>query len=166
MSAHAAPVRHASMDMFAAAMMIFLTLVWGVNSVAGKIAVEGFDPMFLSFLRAVLAGGAILVWCRYKGIDVFARDGSLLSGSLVGLLFGVEFALIYWGLDLTSASRANLMTNTMPLHIEILYNEYNQVGAFATASLLALLALVTLVAKTALDWRNPEGKAAQRKQAA
>lgn len=115
MSPHAAPVRHASMDMFAAATMIFLTLVWGVNSVAGKIAVEGFDPMFLSFLRAVLAGGAILFWCKYKGIDVFARDGSLLSGSLVGLLFGVEFALIYWGLDLTSASRANLMTNTMPL---------------------------------------------------
>ena len=55
------------------------------------------------------------------------------------------------------------MTNTMPLHIEILYNEYDQVGAFATASLLALLALVTLIAKTALDWRNPEARAARRK---
>ena len=44
-------------------------------------------------------------------------------------------------------------TNTMPLHVEILYNEYNFVGAFAVASLLALLALVTLVAKTVLEWR-------------
>jgi sulfate transport system permease protein len=42
-------------------------------------------------------------------------------------------------------------TNTMPLHIEILYNEYQFAGAFAVASLLALLALVTLVAKTALE---------------
>lgn len=44
-------------------------------------------------------------------------------------------------------------TNTLPLHVEILYNEYNQVGAFASASILALLALVTLVAKTTVEWR-------------
>ena len=45
------------------------------------------------------------------------------------------------------------LTNTMPLHIEILYNEYNFVGAFAVASLLAGLALFTLLAKTFLEWR-------------
>ncbi len=45
------------------------------------------------------------------------------------------------------------LTNTMPLHVEILYNEYNFVAAFAVASLLALLALVTLVLKTVLEWR-------------
>ena len=44
-------------------------------------------------------------------------------------------------------------TNTMPLHIEILYNEYHLTAAFAVASLLALLALVTLVAKTLLERR-------------
>jgi sulfate transport system permease protein len=44
-------------------------------------------------------------------------------------------------------------TNTMPLHVEILYNEYNFAAAFAVASLLALLALVTLVVKIALEWR-------------
>jgi len=44
-------------------------------------------------------------------------------------------------------------TNTMPLHVEILYNEYDFVGAFAVASLLALLALVTLVGKSILEWR-------------
>jgi len=43
-------------------------------------------------------------------------------------------------------------TNTMPLHVEILYNEYNFAAAFAVASLLALLALVTLVVKVALEW--------------
>ena len=45
-------------------------------------------------------------------------------------------------------------TNTLPLHVEILYNEYNFVAAFAVASLLALLALVTLVLKTAVEWRT------------
>lgn len=44
-------------------------------------------------------------------------------------------------------------TNTLPLHVEILYNEYNFAAAFAVASLLALLALVTLAAKAALEWR-------------
>jgi len=44
-------------------------------------------------------------------------------------------------------------TNTMPLHVEILYNEYNFVAAFAVASLLAFLALLTLVLKSLLEWR-------------
>jgi sulfate transport system permease protein len=48
------------------------------------------------------------------------------------------------------------LTNTLPLHIEILHSEYNYVGAFACASILALLALVTLVAKTLLERRQPE----------
>jgi sulfate/thiosulfate transport system permease protein len=45
------------------------------------------------------------------------------------------------------------VTNTMPLHVEVLYNEYNFVAAFAVASLLALLAIVTLAAKSVLEWR-------------
>jgi sulfate transport system permease protein len=54
------------------------------------------------------------------------------------------------------------LTNTMPLHIEILYNEYNYTAAFAVASLLALLALVTLAAKSFLEWRQPELRHAAR----
>ena len=45
-------------------------------------------------------------------------------------------------------------TNTMPLHVEILYNEYNFVAAFALASLLALLALLTLALKSLVEWRS------------
>ncbi|MGU3361331.1 sulfate ABC transporter permease subunit CysW [Methylobacterium sp. M6A4_1b] len=45
------------------------------------------------------------------------------------------------------------LTNTLPLHVEILYNEYNFVAAFAVASLLAGLALVTLLVKSLLEWR-------------
>jgi sulfate transport system permease protein len=54
-------------------------------------------------------------------------------------------------------------TNTMPLHVEILYNEYNFVAAFAVATLLALLALVTLVLKSALEWRYGGELAANRR---
>jgi sulfate transport system permease protein len=45
-------------------------------------------------------------------------------------------------------------TNTLPLHVEILYNEYQFQAAFAVASLLTLLALVTLVAKSFIEWRT------------
>ena len=54
-------------------------------------------------------------------------------------------------------------TNTMPLHVEILYNEYNFAAAFAVASLLALLALVTLVIKITLEWRYAGQIAASRR---
>jgi sulfate transport system permease protein len=46
------------------------------------------------------------------------------------------------------------LTNTMPLHVEILYNEYNAVGAFAVASLLTLLAIVTLIVKTVIERKS------------
>jgi len=49
------------------------------------------------------------------------------------------------------------LTNTMPLHVEILYNEYNRTAAFAVASLLALLALATLVLKQLVGWRMRRG---------
>jgi sulfate transport system permease protein len=51
------------------------------------------------------------------------------------------------------------LTNTLPLHIESMYGDYNFVGAFAAASILALLALVTLIAKTLLERRQPELRA-------
>ena len=52
-------------------------------------------------------------------------------------------------------------TNTMPLHVEILYNEYQFAAAFAVASLLAMLALVTLLVKTYVEWRSAEEPQAQ-----
>jgi sulfate transport system permease protein len=48
------------------------------------------------------------------------------------------------------------MTNTVPLHVEILYNEYNYTAAFAVASLLAFLALITLAIKTLAEWKVRE----------
>jgi len=50
------------------------------------------------------------------------------------------------------------LTNTMPLHVEILYNEYNFVGAFAVAALLCGLAIVTLAVKTLLEATQPHGR--------
>jgi sulfate/thiosulfate transport system permease protein len=56
------------------------------------------------------------------------------------------------------------VTNTMPLHVELLYNNYDYVGAFSVAALLAMLALVTLVLKSLLEWRYADELAAVHRQ--
>jgi drug/metabolite transporter (DMT)-like permease len=117
--AAAIPDRKAHMDGFASAVMVFLTLVWGLNVVISKLAFMGFSPLALSFLRAVLSMLIVYGWCQYKGIPVFDSDGSLIAGSAVGALFGLEFVAIYAGLDMTSAARATLMTSTMPFFLMI-----------------------------------------------
>ena len=74
-----------------------------------------------------------------------------------GLLYGVLLcnarAMGEFGAVSVVSGHIRGLTNTMPLHVEILYNEYNFVAAFAVASLLAGLALVTLLVKSLLEWR-------------
>jgi sulfate transport system permease protein len=75
----------------------------------------------------------------------------------LGLLYGIVLlnarAMGEFGAVSVVSGHVRGRTNTMPLHVEILYNEYQGTAAFAVASLLALLALVTLVLKRVLEWR-------------
>jgi sulfate transport system permease protein len=77
-----------------------------------------------------------------------------------GLMYGVLLcnarAMGEFGAVSVVSGHVRGLTNTMPLHVEILYNEYNYTAAFAVASLLALLALLTLAGKSFLEWRQPE----------
>jgi sulfate/thiosulfate transport system permease protein len=77
-----------------------------------------------------------------------------------GLLYGVILcnarAMGEFGAVSVVSGHIRGETNTMPLHVEILYNEYNFVGAFAVASLLAVLAIVTLVLKAIVEWRHAQ----------
>lgn len=74
-----------------------------------------------------------------------------------GLLYGVILcnarAMGEFGAVSVVSGHIRGLTNTMPLHVEILYNEYNFVAAFAVASLLALLAVVTLIVKSLVEWQ-------------
>lgn len=75
-----------------------------------------------------------------------------------GLIYGVILcnarAMGEFGAVSVVSGHIRGQTNTMPLHVEILYNEYQSVAAFAVASLLALLALVTLVIKSVAEWKH------------
>ena len=93
-----------------------------------------------------------------SGWQTFARV--TLPNIRWGLLYGVLLcnarAMGEFGAVSVVSGHIRGLTNTLPLHVEILYNEYNFVAAFAVASLLAGLALVTLVLKTLLEWRYAE----------
>lgn len=75
-----------------------------------------------------------------------------------GLVYGVILcnarAMGEFGAVSVVSGHIRGLTNTMPLHIEVMYNEYNFVGAFAVASLLTMLAVVTLIIKTAVEWQG------------
>jgi sulfate transport system permease protein len=90
-----------------------------------------------------------------SGWDTFRRV--TLPNIKWGLLYGVILcnarAMGEFGAVSVVSGHIRGETNTMPLQVEILYNEYNFAAAFAVASLLALLALVTLVVKTLIAWR-------------
>ena len=86
-----------------------------------------------------------------------------------GLLYGVLLcnarAMGEFGAVSVVSGHIRGLTNTLPLHIEILHSEYNFVGAFAAASILALLALVTLTAKALLELRHPELRGSRARHA-
>ncbi|WMD23514.1 sulfate ABC transporter permease subunit CysW [Achromobacter seleniivolatilans] len=75
-------------------------------------------------------------------------------GLLYGAILSNARAMGEFGAVSVVSGQVRGLTNTMTLHVEILYNEYQYSAAFAVASLLALLALVTLVAKNVVEWRN------------
>jgi drug/metabolite transporter (DMT)-like permease len=109
--------RREAVDLAAAALMVMLTFSWGLNGVAAKIGTSGYNPLFLSMARSAIGGALVLLWCQWRGIDVFRRDGTLVVGLVTGFLFALEFVLIFVGLDFTSVARNTLMVNTMPFFV-------------------------------------------------
>jgi drug/metabolite transporter (DMT)-like permease len=118
-SAVSAFERRDAIDTFAIVMMIGLTVSWGLNGVAAKLSNTGYSPVFLTLLRAALGGALVFLWCRWRGIRLFERDGTLWTGMLAGLLFALEFLLIFVGLDFTSVARSALLVNTMPFWMAV-----------------------------------------------
>lgn len=90
-----------------------------------------------------------------SGWQMFRRVSlpNIKWGLLYGVILANARAMGEFGAVSVVSGHIRGETNTLPLHVEILYNEYNSVGAFAAASVLGLLALVTLVAKSFVEWR-------------
>jgi len=102
------------------AALVVLCASWGLQQVAIKLALPAFPPMTQMSLRSAGALMLVLLWCliAQRG-RLFARDGSLPWGLLAGTLFGLEFILIYVGLQWTGASRSSIFIYTAPFLVAL-----------------------------------------------
>jgi drug/metabolite transporter (DMT)-like permease len=103
----------------AVALMLMLCLSWGFNQIAVKLVLPDVPPMLQALIRSVGALPVLLVIGWFRGVKFFERDGSLWPGVIAGLIFGIEFVLIYRGLLLTSASRAAVFLYTAPFFVAL-----------------------------------------------
>src|SRR6478736_9677637 len=103
----------------AVAVMLMLCLSWGFNQIAVKLALPDIPPMLQAMIRSAGALPVLLLIARLRGVKIFVSDGTLGAGLFAGVLFGLEFVLIYRGLLLTSASRAVVFLYTAPFFVAL-----------------------------------------------
>src|SRR6202051_1905376 len=103
----------------AVALMLMLCVSGGFNQIAVKRALPDIPPMLQATIRSSGALVVLFLIARLRGVKMFERDGTLGPGLLAGVIFGVEFVLIYRGLLLTSASRAVVFLYTAPFFVAL-----------------------------------------------
>src|SRR6202050_548191 len=103
----------------AVAWMLMLCLSWGFNQIAVKLTLPDVPPMLQAMIRSAGALPVLLLIARLRGVRLFERDGTLGAGLFAGLLFGLEFVLVFRGLKLTSASRAVVFLYTAPFFVAL-----------------------------------------------
>ncbi len=92
---------------------------WGFNNVAIKLAIHDIPPLIQSSARSLIAAFLVGIWTQARGIPLFKRDGTLGAGILAGVLFALEFLLIYRGLIWTTATRGVLFLYLAPFFVVI-----------------------------------------------
>lgn len=107
------------LDTVAVGIMLALCLSWGFNQVAVKLALPEIPPLIQATARSFGALVIVVVWTRLRGVPLIAHDSTFAPGLAAGVLFGLEFVLMYLGLVWTSASRAALFLYTAPFFVAL-----------------------------------------------
>lgn len=134
------PAAHVSrpLDAAAAGLVVVLCLSWGFNQVSVKVAIADIPPLTQAAIRSLGAAILVATWCRWRGIPLFARDGTLIAGLAAGALFGVEFLLVYEGLAYTTATRAVLFLYLAPFFVVLGTRVFLPADLFSRAQWLGL----------------------------
>jgi len=128
-----------SLSAGAVAMMLMLCVSWGFNQIAVKLVLPDVPPMLQATIRSAGALPVLLLIAWLRGVKLFQRDNTLVPGLFAGLMFGLEFVLIYRGLLLTSALRAVVFLYTAPFFVAL--GSYQFLGERLRASQWGGLAL-------------------------
>lgn len=110
----------------AIALMLMLCLTWGFNQIAVKLVLPDIPPMLQAMIRSMGALPVLFIIGAVRGVKFFERDGTWKPGLIAGLMFGIEFVLIFQGLRLTSASRAVVFLYTAPFFVAL--GSYQMLG--------------------------------------
>jgi drug/metabolite transporter (DMT)-like permease len=103
----------------AIALMLMLCFTWGFNQIAVKLVLPDIPAMLQATIRSAGALPVLLLIGQLRGAKIFRRDGTLVPGLVAGVMFGVEFVLVYQGLRFTSASRAVVFLYTAPFFVAL-----------------------------------------------
>lgn len=113
-------VRKDQLDGLASAILLACCLFWGFQQVLVKATLPELPPVFQAAVRFAAATLVLWAWCRWRGVLLFRRDGTLWPGLLAGLLFAGEFAALYLALQHTTASRVTVFLYTSPFWVALL----------------------------------------------
>jgi drug/metabolite transporter (DMT)-like permease len=97
--------RKLHLDGTAIVMIVTCCAIWGLAQVAAKVTLAQVPPLLQAGVRSLGAAVLLLAWARWRGLAMWARDGTAPAGWLAGLLFAAEFGCIFVGLQYTTASR-------------------------------------------------------------
>ena len=108
-----------ALDRTAVLVLATLCASWGLQQVTVKIANQGISPILQSGIRSIGSAVLLLIWMTVRRQPLTERDGTLWHGIAAGLLFSVEFLLVYWGLEFTNASRGAVFLYLSPFVVAI-----------------------------------------------
>ncbi len=107
------------LDALAIGLLLACCAFWGFQQVLVKATIAELPPVFQAAVRFGGATAVLWAWCWWRRIPLFGRDGSLHAGLLAGVLFAIEFALLFSALQFSSASRVTLFAYTAPFWVAI-----------------------------------------------
>ncbi|HEY1230799.1 MAG TPA: DMT family transporter [Ramlibacter sp.] len=108
------------LDALAVSLLLACCLFWGFQQILIKSTVGEVPPLWQAALRFAGATVLLVLWCVFRRVPLFSRDGTLGAGLLAGALFAGEFTCIYLGLRDTTASRLTVFLYTSPFVVALL----------------------------------------------
>lgn len=100
-------------------LLVLICILWGANAVSIRISNQGIPPLMAAAVRSILAAGLIALYAGARGRTFLLPRGEKIHGMVIGLLFGMDFLFLYWGISYTTASRSIIFLYTHPFWVAV-----------------------------------------------
>ena len=150
--------RKTHLDAVAISILVACCLFWGLQQVLVKATLSELPPVFQAFVRFTGATFLLWLWSRWRGVALVGARDMLRPGLLAGALFAAEFAVLYLGLQYTSASRLTVFLYTSPFWVALLlplFVHSEKLRALQWVGLACAFAAVAFAMREGLGSSNP-----------